>query len=66
LALNQVTALPEWKAAGSSSSECRALRVSAAAFGDTTLPSGSYQVRLYGGPDLDPIDRPSTVTVNAR
>jgi pSer/pThr/pTyr-binding forkhead associated (FHA) protein len=29
-------------------------------------PSGSYQVQLYGGPDLDPIGRPSTVTVHAR
>jgi putative serine protease PepD len=64
-AVGQVGALPEWTAS-SSSGECDAVPVTASDLNDATLPSGTYQIQLYGGPDLVPIGRPGKVTVTAQ
>ncbi|HTU73233.1 MAG TPA: trypsin-like peptidase domain-containing protein [Trebonia sp.] len=45
------------------SSGCLALALSAQELGLTSLPAGTYQIQLYGGPSLTSIGQSATVTV---
>ena len=47
-----------------SSSGCIAYDLTPDQLGAGTLPSGTYQIQLFGGPSLTPIGQPTTVTVN--
>jgi len=46
------------------SNGCLALALSAQQLGLTTLPTGTYQIQLYGGPSLTPIGQSASVTVS--
>jgi putative serine protease PepD len=47
-------------------SGCFAIQVSAAQLGLAELPSGTYQIQLYGGPTLAPIGRAAAVSVSGQ
>jgi len=49
-----------------SGSGCFAIQVSAEQLGLAELPSGSYQIQLYGGPTLAPIGTAAAVSVGDR
>ena len=49
-----------------SSSGCFAIQVSAAQLGLAALPSGTYQIQLYGGPTLAPIGTAAAVSIGDR
>jgi putative serine protease PepD len=55
--------LPQGTAKGPTG--CLAIEVSAEDLGLSALPSGTYQVQLYGGPSLTPIGSPGSVSVRA-
>jgi putative serine protease PepD len=46
-------------------SGCFAYQLNAADLGLATLPAGTYQVQLLGGPDLTPLSGPADLTVGA-
>jgi len=49
-----------------SSSGCFAIQVSAEQLGLVQLPSGTYQIQLYGGPTLAPIGTATAVSIGDR
>ena len=49
-----------------SGSGCFAIQVSAEQLGLVQLPSGTYQIQLYGGPTLAPIGTATAVSVGDR
>jgi putative serine protease PepD len=49
-----------------SGSGCFAVQVSAEQLGLAELPSGTYQIQLYGGPTLAPIGTATAVTIGGR
>jgi putative serine protease PepD len=55
--------LPQSTAA--TTSGCFAYQLSASDLGLATLPTGTYQVQLLGGPDLTPLSAPAGLTVGA-
>jgi putative serine protease PepD len=55
--------LPQSTAA--TASGCFAYQLSAGDLGLATLPTGTYQVQLLGGPDLTPLSAPASLTVGA-
>ena len=49
-----------------SGSGCFAVQVSAEQLGLAELPSGSYQIQLYGGPTMAPVGTATAVSVGDR
>jgi putative serine protease PepD len=64
-ALTKDGTLPETTAI-TSSGECVTYQVGPSDLGLSVLPSGTYQLRLYAGPNLEPVGQGGTVTVSAR
>lgn len=54
--------LPQATAGGATG--CFAIKLAASQLGLAALPSGTYHIQLYGGPNLTPIGQPAAVTVN--
>jgi len=54
--------LPQF--AATSGSGCFALQLSAAQLGLNELPTGHYQIQLYGGPTLQPLGPAAEVSVS--
>jgi putative serine protease PepD len=52
------------QAAASGATGCFAINLAASELGLAALPSGTYHIQLYGGPNLTPIGQPAAVTVN--
>jgi putative serine protease PepD len=64
IALTQDGSLPQTTATASSG--CLTFAVGPAELGLSAMPSGTYQLQLFAGPNLDPVGQGASVTVHAQ